>query len=87
MIFISDEILLLTDKRYSYQYMFQDGTVHKLVTAVEGSQEVEIYDLVSVIPKIVVLPWDASANSHYHYQLSVSIPGSIPMRLNILFIA
>jgi hypothetical protein len=51
----------------------QDGTVYQLRPVVEGSQEVEIYDPVSVLPKLVVLPWDPLAKSIYNYQLKVSL--------------
>jgi hypothetical protein len=54
--------------------MLQDGHEFAFTPPIEGSQNVEIFDPVVLLPKVLVLPWDPEGKS-VEYQLLVRIQG------------
>jgi hypothetical protein len=49
----------------------QDGSRYFFDPIIEGNQDVEIYDPISVSPKVLVLPWTPINRNNYPYQLKV----------------
>ncbi|CAH1786082.1 unnamed protein product [Owenia fusiformis] len=47
----------------------QDGTELPILPLIQNSQDVEIYDRISVKPPILVVPWDPITKATYSYQL------------------
>jgi nuclear pore complex protein Nup210 len=47
----------------------QSGEIHVFRPAVSGEQATEIYSSITVLPQLVVLPWDPQLSVHHDYQL------------------
>ncbi|XP_041366942.1 nuclear pore membrane glycoprotein 210-like [Gigantopelta aegis] len=50
----------------------EDGSVYDIFPKIKGSQEVEIYDPISVTPPVLFFPWDPVTRCNHKYKIQAS---------------
>ena len=74
---MNGHILLSLDEFHFSKFVFgcfsQDGKEFLITPLIKNSQDVEIYDAITVTPPVLVFPWDPSKKANYHYHLEVGV--------------
>ena len=60
----------IVHKTYFVLY-YQDGSVYEVFPRIRGSQEVEIYDSITVTPPVLFFPWDPVSRCSHEYKIQV----------------